>query len=142
MTLVRGLHPPSKTTATRMRPRNCFNLHPPRNWMALVDPIRAEVVSDVQHFDVLEAELLQFREGRPHIWTMVPRAASAIDDNLFILRHTLHAVTKHFDAARVVCWPNVFRAFNVRLRIENPRSNIQDQQFAALIRLQNADQGL
>lgn len=49
------------------------------NWIALIHPICAEIVSDVKHLDVGEAHRAQRIVGRLDVRTMAPGATTAID---------------------------------------------------------------
>jgi len=49
------------------------------NWIALIHPICAEIVSDVEHLDVGEAHGAQRVVGRLDVRTMAPGATTAID---------------------------------------------------------------
>src|ERR1019366_8533541 len=54
------------------------------NWIALIHPIGAEIVSDVEHLDVGEAHGAQRIVGRLDVRTMAPGATATInDDELF-----------------------------------------------------------
>ena len=49
------------------------------DWVSLGHPIRSEVIGEVEHFDVSEAQRGQLLICGPNIGTFVPRAAPAID---------------------------------------------------------------
>ena len=51
------------------------------NGVALLGPILAEVLGDVENLDVGEAEGLELLEGGCDVWATLPGAAAAVEDD-------------------------------------------------------------
>src|SRR4051812_13396974 len=62
--------------------RTAWDPAPLLDGVTLVNPIRFEVVSDVESLHAREAHLLQGIEGGLDVGASVPRTAAAIDDDL------------------------------------------------------------
>src|ERR1700739_1607972 len=52
-----------------------------RGWVAFIDPVRTEIVGNVENLHVGEARRLQGIEGGLHVRAMIPRAATAVEND-------------------------------------------------------------
>ena len=54
------------------------------NWIALIHPIGAKIVGDIEHLDVGEAHGAQRVVGRLDVWTMAPGATATVNNDEFV----------------------------------------------------------
>src|SRR5208337_4345951 len=73
----------------------------PLNTVSLGDPIRSEIVWNVESLHIREAEIEQLLKRGAEVWTAIPRAASAVDDDRFVFRQRGHSLTKQLLAFRL-----------------------------------------
>ena len=86
--------------------------------IALVHPVCAEIVSDVEHLDVRESHRAQRVVGRLDVGAMAPRATAAINNDELVPGQRLDALAQRLQAAFAGGRPDVFGTGNMRLRVK------------------------
>ena len=69
------------------------------SWIALIDPIGAEIVSNIKHLDVGETHRTQGVAGRFDVRAMAPRAATAIKNDELVSGQRLNPLAQLLQAA-------------------------------------------
>jgi hypothetical protein len=108
-----------------------------RDWIALIYPIRSEVICKIEHTNASEAESVQLPICGPNVRALVPRAASAIDDEELIRPQSLHAVPERLESRFLPSGPNVLRSRDMRFSVEDMRADLQHQGFLSAGRVQD-----
>lgn len=104
----------------------------PGSWIAFIHPVRAEIVRDVKHPDIAETHRTQCIVGRLDVRTMAPRTTSAINNDEFVSRERFNALAQLLDTARTGGRSDVFRARDMRLRVEHMGTDLNHQWLFAL----------
>lgn len=95
--------------------------------IALVHPIRAEVVGDVEHLDVGETHRAQGIVGRLDVRTVAPGATTAIDHDELVPGQGRNPLAQLLQAAFAGGRPDVFSSGNMRLGVKHVRSDLDDE---------------
>src|SRR5579872_5703490 len=111
-----------------------------RDGITFVDPVRAEIIGDIEGFHVGESHGLQGVVGGLHVGAVGPGAASAIEDDESLSRQGLDVGAEALQAGRIRCGSNVFGAGDVRLRVEDVRSDMNENRLLAFGGLKDLDQ--
>ena len=99
--------------------------------IALRRPIAAKVVRNIQHLDVRETHFLYHLERRTNVGALLPRTASAVNDNRTRVRNVLEAGLKPGNAIRTPRRAAIFRTRNMTLGIKTFKANMQQKRFFA-----------
>lgn len=108
--------------------------------IALVHPVRAEVVGDVEHLDVGETHRAQGIVGRLDVRAMTPRATAAINNDELVSRQRLGTLAQRLQAAFAGGRPDVFSSRNMRLGVQHVRSHLDNKRLFPRGRLEDFDQ--
>src|SRR3954471_24492321 len=109
--------------------RTAWDPAPLLDGVTLVNPIRFEVVSDIERLHVREAHLLQGIEGGLDVGASVPRTAAAIDDDLPVAWEFLDGGFEEGDALGFRARPGEGGTRDVLAAVEHVRSDLEDGGF-------------
>src|SRR5450755_3979916 len=97
--------------------------------VAFFDPFSAEVMGDIQSFDIAKAERPQRREGGADIWAFAPRAATAVDDDRGVFGKLSDALSQHGQAGAIVTWACIFGGDDMGFVKEFAEANLKDERL-------------
>ena len=109
------------------------------NWIALIHPICAEIVSDVKHLDVGEAHPAQRIVGRLDVRTMAPGATTTIDHDELLSGQRLNACAQLLEADLAGTRTDVLGTGNMCLLVQNVGADLDHQRLFALRGLKDFD---
>lgn len=104
-------------------------LFSPRGGVAVIHPIRAEIVSNVENLDIGESHGAQCVIGRLDRRAVAPRAASAVQNDELRPRQGRDALPQLLQPRFTRSRANVLRAWDVRLRKQNVRAHLDDERL-------------
>src|SRR3954465_9334243 len=98
-----------------------------RDRIALVHPVAAEIVGNIEDLRVGEAQSVQEIIRRLDVGTVVPGTTSAIKHDTGASAKRLHTLAKLLQSRLAGGWADVLGAWNVCLRKKNVRSDLDHQ---------------
>src|ERR1017187_5285199 len=110
------------------------------NWIALIHPIGAEIVSDVEHLDVGEAHGAQRIVGRLDVRTMTPGATATINHDELFSGKRLNARAQLLAADLAGTRTDVLGTGNMCLLVQNVGANLDQQRLFPLRGLKDLDE--
>jgi hypothetical protein len=94
-----------------------------------LDPVFAEVVDNIEQLQIPETQPEECLVRGIQIWTVIPGATSAVKHNGLSARQRRDAPAKLLYAFRTVVSTNVLGARDVRLQVQNPKADLEDEWF-------------
>ena len=95
--------------------------------IALIDPVGAEVVGDIENFQVGEAHRVELVVGGGDVGAAIPWAAAAVENDGGVFGKRGDAVFEDLKAAFLIGGARVLGAGNVGFGEEDVRSDLEDE---------------